>query len=261
MRLGEATRVVDTLDFPAVGANLYGGVTIPLALLLTSGVNTITSKPTASLLVGDHPSATLTAVDYDSLFQTLNIGASGALAIRIDPKSVLQVDPITRLVRQPVLIGSDDKQQTILVGDLYSTQLVQMTRDVQGVALERVGQIELPGAPISLSVSNDGQAAVAAIANSRDLRTLEPLTQTPSAAAGDAEVRQLQRELSALGLNAGEIDGVFGTGTKAAIGVFNSVTGSNVSVFDVSSALHAVSTFRQKCSTSGFGCLVNVPAK
>jgi hypothetical protein len=254
LREDGANEVVDTLGGSEAKGSVSPERTPPLAMLITKGVVGENGSPIISILLGI--ASSLAAVDYDPLFQTLNVASGGSVKIRGDQGHTTQVDRATKLVRQTMLLGSDDRQATILVGDLSSTQLAQMTR--QGVSLEQLGEIDLPGTPTSLSVSSDGGAAVIAIANSRDLQILKPST-TSSAPADD--VRQLQRELSALGLNVGGIDGVIGKGTIAAVGVFNSATGSNVSVNDVSSALHAVSTFRQKCAISGFGCIVNAPTK
>lgn len=253
------TQQVDSFSRSSTKGNIYGDRPVPLSLLMTTGIKAQDGRATASLLVGDHTSLMLTLVDFDPLFRTMDVVATAPIGIRIDPKANVQADPITGLVKQPMLLGSDDNQSTILVGDLYSSQLVQFTRGTRDVTLERVGEIEISGVPSSISVSSDGGAAVVAVANSHDLRILAPAN--PTANAPDTDIRQLQRELAALGLNVGGIDGVVGQGTITALNIFNSATGSNVSVKDVDGALKAVEDFRRKCDTSGLRCLVNSQVK
>jgi hypothetical protein len=254
-RSNGATQVVDEFVRSGGKGSLYSDRPIPLALLLTTGIKTQGGTPTASLLIGDHPSLMLTVVDFDPLFRTMDIVARAPIGIRLDPKSVLLVDPVTQLVKQPIMIASDDKEHTILVGDAYSTQLVQFTRGAGGVTLERVGEIELPGAPSSVSVAGAGGSAVVAIANSHDLQILLPTS--PIADAPDAGVRELQRDLVALGLNVGPIDGVPGQGTITALDVFNRATGNNVSVRNINDALKAIEDVRDKCGSSQPRCLLN----
>jgi DNA-binding beta-propeller fold protein YncE len=257
IRLDGTNRIVDELLRPGAKGNAYSDIPVPQALLMTTGVMTQDGRPTASLLIGDHPSLTLTIADFDPMFRTMNIAATAPVRIRINPNSALQIDAVTNLVKQPFIIGSDDKQSTIVVGDVYSTQLVQLSRGAHGVTLERVGEIEILGAPTSISVSSDGGAVVVAMANSPELRVFTPSTAVSIPNDQKAKVRQLQRELSSLGLELGSIDGILGPGTSTALNVFNKTTGSNVSLNDIDAALHAVASFRSGCPTSGLGCLVN----
>jgi peptidoglycan hydrolase-like protein with peptidoglycan-binding domain len=72
-----------------------------------------------------------------------------------------------------------------------------------------------------------------------------------------AKIRQLQRDLTALGLNVGGIDGILGQGTIAALNVFNSATGSTASLKDIDGAINIVESFNQNCVSSGLRCLLS----
>jgi hypothetical protein len=257
LRLGGATQVVTELTRSPGRRDVYGLNPIPLAMLMTTGVKTEGGKWTTSLLIGDHPSLTLTIVDFDPIFRTMDVVANALIGIRIEPKSNIQVDQVTKLITQPIMIGSDDRENTILVGDIFSTQLVQMTRGTRGASLERVGEIPIPGFPTSISVSGDGKAAVVAIANSHDVWTLRPPDSTSSVPDANAKIRQLQRELAVLGLDVGGIDGRAGQATFAALNVFNSATGDDASLNNIDDAIKLVEGVGRNCVTFGLHCLVN----
>ena len=226
-------------------------------MMMTPSVKGQSGKATPSLLIGDHPSLALTIVEFDPVFRTMDVVANAFVGIRIEPGSSVQTDPINNLVTQPMLIGSNDSQTTILVGDLFSTQLVQMTRGTRGVTLERVGEIELPGRPSSISVSGDGKAAVVALANSHEVRILQPSQSTPNVPDPNAKIKQLQRDLTALGLDVGGIDGKPGAATTSALNTFNSATRSNVSLKSIDDAISVVESFSRNCVTSGLRCLLS----
>jgi hypothetical protein len=241
-----------------LGKGITNGKTqFPLALSLSSGILTSDGGTTASLIVGDYSSSSLTIVDYDPNFGTMDIVATVPIGIRIDQKSMIQVDPLTKLVKQPLVIGGDDKQGTILVGSGYSTQLVQFSRGVSGTALERVREIEIPGPPTSISVSSDGESAVVAIAHSPELPILTVSEHATVLDDQATKIRQLQRELSELDLDVGSIDGVVGQATLTAVNIFNTFVGSKISVSDIDSAIKIVRAFNQKCPSSGSQCLLD----
>jgi hypothetical protein len=264
--IGRANEVIDEFARPSSKASVYGEARPPLALLLTSGIKTPqTNQVTGSLLIGDHASSSLTVVDFDPDFGTMDIVATVPVGIRINPKSALQADPVTNLVKQPFIIGSDDKQNAILVGNAYSTQLVQFSRHesnggekggTTGAALERIGELEINGPPTSIAVSGDGEVAVVAVANSPELSIF---SSGPVLIPGDAgaKIRLLQRLLSEIGLDVGSIDGVPGQATVHAINVFNLYTSNSVNLNNTDEALSVLTTFISNCSTSGLRCLVD----
>jgi hypothetical protein len=254
VQLDRDNEVIDECNRPGKGIN-YGSAQFPLALSLSGGILTSDGGTTASLIVGDYSSSTITIVDYDPNFGTMDIVATVPIAIRMDQKST-QFDPVTKLVKQPILLGGDDKQGTILVGSSNSTQLVQFSRGATGSALERIREIEIPGPPTSLSVSSDGESAVVTIAHSPELPILTVSTHATLPDDRATKVRQLQRELSELDLDVGSIDGVVGQSTLTAINIFNTFVGSRISVSDLDSALKFVHAFNQTCSSSGSQCLL-----
>ena len=256
LNLSGVTEVIDQLS-RSPGKGEVFEKTIPFAMIMTPSVKTQNAKVTPSLLIGDHPSLMLSTVEFDPVFRTMDVVASAFIGIRIGPGSSVQADPINNLITQPMLIGSDDSQTAILVGDLFSTQLVQMTRGTRGVTLERTGEIELPGMPSSISVSGDGKAAVVVIANSHEVQLLQPSKATSNVPDPDSKIRQLQRDLIALGLDVGGIDGKPGTATVTALNTFNSATGNNVSLKNIDDALNSVESFSQNCPTSGLRCLLS----
>ncbi|CDX21350.1 exported hypothetical protein [Mesorhizobium plurifarium] len=256
VQLDGPERVIDEYARPTVTGSGYGGDPIPMAFLITSRSVESKGQPGVSFLIAEHVASSVSLVDYDPLFQTMDVITTAVAGNHLDPGTTVQVYPDTKLVKQPVLLGSDDNQSTILVGDLYSRQLVQFSRGPASTALERVGVLDLPSAPTSLAVSGDGSVAAAAIADSPDLQILTSSAVTSaSPTEHDARVRELQRKLTELGLDVGAVDGVRGSTTDRALQVFQQATGTNLPPGDVDAAIRAVTQFRDTCSTSGLACL------
>lgn len=256
IQLDGPERVIDEYAQPTTTGSAYSGP-FPMAFLMTSRNVETKGAPGVSFLIADHVTSSISVVDYDPLFRTMDVVTTAAAGNHLDPGTVVQVDPDTKLIKQPMLLGSDDRQRTILVGDLYSRQLVQFSRSAMSTSLERVGELELSTAPVSLAVSGDGSVAVVAIAGSPNLQILTSSNTVtpPSPTEQDTKIRELQRALTELGLDVGAVDGVRGSTTDRALQVFQQATGTTLPPGDVDAAMRAVTQLRAECPTSGLACL------
>ena len=254
IELAGANAVRDALDWYGKEASASGGVPIPLATYATIG--NAANHPTASFLVGDHQTGVMLVIDYDPRFGTLDLVASVPLAQSIRPGARLAVEPSTRQIIQPVLLASDESQETVLAGNLYSTSLVQYSRN--GSAVERISQIALPGQPTAIAVSADGSAAVVALAGSTTLQVLSRADNGDiSESVERTKFRQLQRALNDFGMELGAIDGIPGSATVNALRMFQEITGADFELTDTDAALAAVTQALERCGeTQGLRCLL-----
>ena len=264
-RNSASAQVVDEFSRTNTRQNTIPGRPVPLSLVVTKG---LPQRPegeergVASLLLADRTALALTAVDYDPLYGALDVAATAPIGLRLDPKFASQSEHSGGRGRSTLLLASDEDQSAILVGDASIAQVAEMTRDPTTRVLEKVGDLDLGGAPKSLSISSDGRSAIAVVtlAKSTALRALTNAPLQINSVDQTEQVKQLQRELTGLGLNTGSADGFLGPATVTAINVFNNATGGDISTRNLPEAVDALVSFRKKCGsvggTVGLSCLI-----
>lgn len=239
-----------TSDGPSDGAS-----PVPLSLSGPYTYRRSDQGDTTSLLVASHFEDTLTVLDVDPLFRTLDKVATASVAHDLVPGASIRFLAGTRLVPQSALVASSKDQTTILSGNLYSKQLVQFARTDYG--LERIGVITLEAPPTNMAISQDGTRALVSLLARAMLISLEADTAGPFAENEDREkVRQLQRMLSEMGLPVGAVDGVQGPATDRALVRLQTNTGLEFPLDDLDRAIEVVTQIRDSCAKSGLRCLL-----
>lgn len=171
-----------------------------------------------SFLVADMTRSVLSLVDFDEAFQSLdmlsvvefNLTRSGGSSTRLAGTSM----------REPTgLISASCDQSVILLGSTNSIQVAQFARNKDMASLERVGTIRLPSIATALAVDQSASYAVAVSAQNRAIMRLSnQTTEAPvTRVIGNADIRELQRTLTEIGIPVGSIDGIVGARTERAI--------------------------------------------
>jgi hypothetical protein len=229
---------------------------IPLAVTAAAAVE---ESFLASLVVADHRGRQLQLVDYNPFFETLDVAATTPMELALVPNSVVERVGETKYMTQPMLIATSLDQSAIVAGNVYSRQIVQYARGRVGSSsiLERIGFIELPGTPLSLSLAPEGRFAAVPLAGSSKLVILTR-EEGEGLPTHSIAVRDLQRLLTELGFNVGAVDGISGPTTVAALAAFQRQTGLNFDLTDVDTAVAELRTYREGCTVVGLRCLSDI---
>ncbi len=195
-----------------------GQLSEPYAITAQFGHDACRGDREPSFLIADMTRNVLSLVDFNEAFQSLdmlsfvefNLAPTRAIMGRLEGTSM----------REPAgLISASCDQSVIFLGSKTSYEIAQFARNEDLASLERVGTIKLPGRPADIAVDQSGNFAVAVSAENRAImRFGNEAKENPSdRIIGDADVRELQRTLTEIGLPVGSIDGILGAKTIRAM--------------------------------------------
>lgn len=245
--LGGANRVYD----------MYGrsksGSAMPFAMAVAEGAPN--TQAGLSIAVASHETGELSIVDYNATFEALDLIATATLGHALLPNAVVRMVADTALIEQPVLLATSRTQDLILSGNRHSRQIFQYARGEGRFTnlLERIGYVELAGAPTHLAVSAAGGLAAVAMADRPQVVLLKPADDI--AEPTNATMRDLQRALTELGFDVGAVDGIVGPATIAALSTFRGQAGLDFELTDTEAALAAVVQYSSGCSSRSLRCL------
>jgi hypothetical protein len=197
-----------------------GAAALPNVIVATSvRLDTLSGKTRAvssveSILVADDNNDRLLVIQYDPLFQTMDLAAESEFRLPVIPG--LAAVP----GESSLLLAADAEQQTILVASKSSNQAALFARS--GSRLTLLRHFVLQDAPSALDMAEDGQSAVIIYPKNSMASRLEA---RQSAQESDRvqdnfspnDISQLQELLTDLGMPVGGIDGMLGDKTLRAL--------------------------------------------
>ncbi|MFK7875744.1 MAG: peptidoglycan-binding protein [Paracoccaceae bacterium] len=190
----------------------------PYAIAAQIGHDACRGDQPTSFLVADMTRNILSLVDFDEAFQSLDM--LSFVEFNLSPtRATLGLLEGTSMREPAALISASCDQSVIFLGSKTSYEVAQFARNQDLNSLERVGTIKLPGRPNDIVVDRTGDFAIAVSSENRAImRFVNESAENPGdRVIGDANVRELQRTLTEIGIPVGTIDGIMGTKTMRAV--------------------------------------------
>jgi len=174
-------------------------------------------QPT-NFLVADMTRSVLSLVEFDESFQSLDLLSVVEFNLAQSGRALDRM-PGTSMPQPSGLISASCDQSAIFLGSRTSSELAQFARNNDLASLERVGTVRLPARPVAIAVDPSSEFAVVVSADNRAvMRLSNKKAAVPNERViGDADVRELQRTLTEIGIPVGSIDGIIGARTKRAV--------------------------------------------